>query len=166
MGTYNEDDTVNFAPITWVGVTWDKDQHLLVISMFGTKRTKENLARDGMLSANLVSTDMLELLDYFGSCSGKDGQKNAIPFEFEEGRALHVPTLNQSRWVYECKVAKTVRTGDSDTYFCKIKNVQHMEELLDRGGIDLTLLEPVVYSGMYHSVGECLGNIGDFYKAE
>jgi flavin reductase (DIM6/NTAB) family NADH-FMN oxidoreductase RutF len=163
IGTYNEDGSPNFCPITWVSVTWDTDQYLLIISMFGSKKTKENIARTGLLSANLVSTDMLELLDYFGSRSGKDGRKNALPYEHGDGAALHVPTLNASRWVYECEVCNTVRTGDSDTYFCRIKNVQFIDALQNADGIDLTLLAPVVYSGKYHSIGACLGGIGDFY---
>lgn len=32
--------------------------------MFGTKRTKKNVLRTGVLSANLVSTDILGLMDY------------------------------------------------------------------------------------------------------
>ena len=41
IGTNNEDGSYNFAPITWVSVTNEKDNdYLLVISMFGTKRTK------------------------------------------------------------------------------------------------------------------------------
>ncbi|MCL2494274.1 MAG: flavin reductase family protein [Oscillospiraceae bacterium] len=163
IGTYNEDGTPNFCPITWVSVTWDTNQYLLILSMFGSKKTKENIARTGLLSANLVSTDMLELLDYFGSRSGKDGQKDALSFEYEDGAVLRVPTLSASRWIYELDVCKTVQTGDSNTYFCRMKNVQFIEELKNADGIDLTLLAPVVYSGMYHSIGNCLGGIGDFY---
>jgi flavin reductase (DIM6/NTAB) family NADH-FMN oxidoreductase RutF len=168
IGTYNEDETPNFCPITWVSVTYDNNQYLLVISMNGGKKTKDNIARTNLLSANLVSTDMLELLDYFGSRSGKDKPKNEMTFEYEDGAALHVPTLNLSRWVYECEIDSTVQKGDTTTYFCKMKNVQYDEELKDIDGlmdIDLTVLEPVVYSGMYHSIGECLGRIGDFYKS-
>jgi len=165
IGTYNEDETPNFCPITWVGVTYGEDEFLLIISMFGSKKTKENLTRTGLLSANLVSTDMLELLDYFGAHSGKDGAKNNIAYEYEDGYVLHVPTLNLSRWVYECEIANTVQTGDSTTYFCKIANVQFIEGI-DEESIDLTVLEPVIYSGMYHSIDKCLGKIGDFYKAD
>lgn len=167
IGTYNEDGTPNFCPITWVSVTHDGEQYLLLISMNGGKKTKENIAGTNMLSANLVSTDMLELLDYFGSRSGKDGHKNDIPFDCEAGTVLHVPTLNQSRWVYECEIESTVQKGDTTTYFCKIKNVQFVEELKAKDGlrgIDLTMLDPVVYSGMYHSIDKCLGGTGDFYK--
>ena len=39
IGTYNEDGTPNFAPITWVSVTNERDdEYLLVISMAGTKQ--------------------------------------------------------------------------------------------------------------------------------
>ena len=32
----------------------------------------------------------------------------------------------------------------------------------DTFDIDLTQLDPVIYSGMYHSIGKLLGKIGDF----
>ena len=32
----------------------------------------------------------------------------------------------------------------------------------DTFDVDLTKLDPVVYSGMYHSIGKLLGRIGDF----
>ena len=32
----------------------------------------------------------------------------------------------------------------------------------DTFDIDLTRLDPVIYSGMYHSIGKLLGKIGDF----
>ena len=169
IGTYNEDDTPNFCPITWVSVTLDDNGFLLVISMNGAKRTKENIARTGLLSANLVSTDMLPLLDYFGSRSGRDGNKDAVVYDYQCGYAVAVPTLDKSRWVYECRVASTVQNGDTTTYFCRMENVQIPEEMQqadDRRGIDLTKLDPVVYSGMYHSVDKCLGKIGDFLQAD
>jgi len=42
--------------------------------------------------------------------------------------------------------------------------VQIDESIDISNGIDLTLFDPVVYSGHYHSVGENLGKIGDFYS--
>lgn len=166
-GTNNEDGTYNFAPITWVSVTNEKDDdYLLVVSMFGTKTTKRNVIRTGLLSVNLVSTDMLELMDYFGTHHAKDGKKDAVSYDVCRGEAVDVPILEASRWVYECEVVKHVETGDSATFFCRIKNVQVDERLAcnDTFEIDLTKLDPVIYSGMYHSIGELLGKIGDFTK--
>ena len=164
IGTYNKDGTANFAPITWVSVTWKVDHYMLVISMNGTKRTKQNASRSKMLSANLVSTDMLNLMDYFGSVSGKEATKDEIPYEYGSGNTLHVPTLNASKWVYECEVSDIFQTGDSDTYFCPIKDVQIDKTIDVSHGVDLTLFNPVIYSGGYHSIGKYLGKIGDFYN--
>ena len=162
IGTNNEDGTPNFAPITWVSVTHEEGSgYLLVISMSGTKATKTNVLRTGTFSANLVSTDMLPLMDYFGTHHGK---KDDMDYAVVRGEVLDVPVLDQSRWVYGCEVARSVETGDSTTFFCNIRNIQ-MDEILiceDIFDIDLTLLDPVIYSGRYHSIGKMLGKIGDF----
>ena len=167
IGTNNEDGSHNFAPITWVSVTCEKDQdYLLVISMYGTKMTKQNVIRTGSLSVNLASTDMLELVDYFGLHHAKDSKKDEISYDVCRGEVVDVPILGASRWVYECEVVRSVETGESTTFFCQIKNVQVDEDLACDGtfDIDLTKFDPIVYSGMYHSVGKLLGKIGDFSK--
>lgn len=167
IGTNNEDGSHNFAPITWVSVTNEKDDdYLLVISMFGTKTTKQNVLRTGALSVNLVSTDMLELMDYFGTHHAKNGKKDGVSYDVSRGKVVDVPILDASRWVYECEVAQAVETGESTTFFCRIKNVQVDEQLEcnDTFDVDLTKLDPVIYSGMYHSIGRLLGRIGDFAK--
>jgi len=165
IGTYSENGVANFAPITWISVTWENDYYMLVVSMNGSKQTKRNLTiNKAVLSANLVSTDMLMLMDYFGSCSGKENAKDAIQYDYSNGVTLNVPTLDMSKWVYECEVSKIGQTGDSDTYFCKIVDVSVDETIDISNGIDLTLFDPVIYSGHYHSIGECLGKIGDFYN--
>lgn len=167
IGTNNEDGTDNFAPITWVSVTNKKnDEYLLVVSMFGTKRTKQNVIRTGELSVNLVSTDMLELMDYFGTHHADDGSKNRISCNVCRGEVIDVPVLDASRWIYECKVVNSVETGESITFFCEIKNIQTDENLICNNAfdVDLTQLDPVIYSGMYHSIGKRLGKIGDFAK--
>ena len=167
IGTYDEEGNVNFAPITWVSVTgWDNDHFMLVISMFGSKKTKLNVLKTKQLSANLVSTDMLHLVDYFGSNSGNNGMKDKESYDYSDGEVLHVPTLDLSKWVYECQVKKIVQTGDSDTFFCDIKNVQIDNDIDVSDGIDLTLFDPVIYSGHYHSIGKHLGRIGDYIKED
>ena len=165
IGTNNEDGSANFAPITWVSVTHEEgDGYLLVISMSGSKMTKQNVIRTGVFSANLVSTDMLPLMDYFGSHHARDGKKDGVPYTVSRGEILDVPVLDESRWVYECEVEKTLETGDSMTFFCRIRNIQMDERLAcrDTFDVDLTILDPVIYSGKYHSIGKLLGNIGDF----
>ena len=164
VGTNNEDGSYNFAPITWVSATAGEDGYMLVVSMFGTKRTKQNVLRTGLLSVNLVSRDMLPLMDYLGTHRAEDGKKDGIPYAVSRGAVLDVPVLDESRWVYECEVAQKAETGPSVTFFCKIRNIQLDERLsfTDAFDVELTGLDPVIYSGKYHSVGQVLGGIGDF----
>lgn len=167
IGTNNEDETHNFAPITWVSITNEKENdYLLIISMFGTKRTKQNVIRTGVLSVNLVSTDMIELMDYFGTHHAKDGKKDGISYDVGRGEIVDVPVLEASRWIYECEVVQSIEIGESTTFFCRIRNIQIEEQMECRDTLDvnLTKLEPVIYSGMYHSIGKLLGKIGGFLK--
>lgn len=165
IGTYNEDGTPDFAPITWVSKTCEEgDTCLIVISMYGTKQTKQNVLRTGQLAINLATTKMLPLVDYFGQTSGKKGPKDALPYDWDKALYVDAPALDESPWVCECQVARQVTTGESDTFFCRIKNVQVAEGIdVDRWGVDLTEFDPVIYSGDYHSLGKHLGAIGDFY---
>ena len=165
IGTENEDGSANFCPITWISATCRQGyEYMLAVSMFGTKKTKENVKRTGKLSANLVTVGLLPLMDYFGTRSAKDGKKDGVPYSISRGEVIGVPVLDESPWVYECEVEKTVDVGEATTYFCRIRNVQVDESVpcKDTFDIDLTKLDPVVYSGMYHSIGKNLGKIGDF----
>ena len=167
IGTNNEDGSANFAPITWVSATCEgDDKYLLVISMFGSKRTKTNVLRSGIFSANLVSTDMLPLMDYLGTKHAKDGVNNDIPYEVVRGEILDIPVLDASRWVYECEVARSIENGESTTFFCHIRNIQIDARLdpEDTFDVDLKVLDPVIYSGRYYSLGQSLGKIGDLSK--
>ena len=76
--------------------------------------------------------------------------------------------LDDSRWVYECEVVRTLETGDSTTFFCAIRNIQMDERLecRDTFDVDLTVLDPVIYSGKYHSLGKVLGEIGEFLNPD
>ena len=165
IGTYNEDGIPNFAPITWVSETYEKDEkYLLVISMYGTKKTKQNTLRNKQLSVNMVSVPMLQLMDYFGQTSGKQGIKDALPYTYGQAECVNAPTLDLSPWVCECEVDSIVNTGESDTFFCRVRNVQVDDSVdTESKGVDLTAFNPVIYSENYHSIGEFLGSIGDFY---
>ena len=103
-------------------------------------------------------------MDYFGTKHAKDGNKDELEYGVGCGEVLDVPTLDESPWVYECEVAKSVETGESTTFFCPIRNIQMDENVNceDTFDVDLTLFDPVVYSGKYHSLGKMMGKIGDF----
>ena len=165
IGTYDDNGRANFAPVTWLSKTYEGPDDLIIISLSGTKKTKNNIKKNGCLSANLVSVDMLPLVDYLGSVSGCNGYKDELEYTYSEGKIVKVPTLDASRWVYELEVAQIVTIGDSDTFFCRIRNVQIDDSIDDTSdGVNLLTIDPVIYSGHYHALGKHLGKIGDFLR--
>ncbi len=168
IGTFNENGNANFAPITWVSATCVGEEYFIVVSMFGTKRTKENIFRTKQLTINLVSVDMLNLVDYFGSSSIKNDENKKETYSYTTSEYVNAPMLDASRWVYECEVAESVRIGKSDTFFCRIKNIQIDEKINvgDTFDVNLVPFDPVIYSGQYHSLGKHLGKIGDFLRED
>ena len=63
IGTYNEDGTADFAPITWVSHTYvDDEEPWIVISMWGTKKTKRNVQRTGQFDRNAAACRLFRLV--------------------------------------------------------------------------------------------------------
>jgi hypothetical protein len=58
--------------------------------------------------------------------------------------------------------AITMTTGEKIAALRKQRGIT--QEEIAEWGIDLTTLNPVIYSGHYQSIGKYLGTIGDFYK--
>jgi len=164
IGTYNEDGTENFAPISWVSYTIG-EPNCLVISIRGTKKTKANIARTGLLSATVVTPDMLPLVEQFNSTTYRQEIFESLDYEVEKGRALDVPLLAGARFSYECEVIETVLMGETHTYFGQIKKVNMSDKVKRLDFCDLREIDPVIYSPMnYFTVGRHLGKIGDFSK--
>lgn len=162
IGTYNEDGSENFAPISWISYTHGEPS-CLVISINGTKRTKAYITRTGVLSATVVTPDMLPLIEQFNSHTYNKELFDSLDYRIEKGNTLDVPLLSNSKFSYECKIINTVQIGNSHTYFAEIKNINASEEVQNMDFFDLRKINPVVYSPMnYFTIGEHLGKIGDF----
>lgn len=164
IGTYDENGGERFAPISWISYTWGEPS-CLVISIGGTKRTKENIVRTKLLSATIVTLDLLPFCEQFNRATYNEGKKDTFAYSIENGKILDVPLLAGAKFSYECQVIKTVEIGTTHTYFAEIKNINASEKILDLDFFDLREINPVVYSPMnYFTIGNHLGKIGDFSK--
>lgn len=162
IGTYNEDGAENFAPISWVSYTWGEPS-CLIISINGTKKTKLNIERTGVLSATVLTPDMLPLAEQFNRATYKKELSDKLEYCVENGKVLHVPLLTGARFSYECEVIKTVEIGTTHTYFAEIKSINISDEVQKLEFFDLREINPVIYSPMnYFLVGEHIGKIGDY----
>jgi flavin reductase (DIM6/NTAB) family NADH-FMN oxidoreductase RutF len=163
----NEDNTPNFGVMTWLEFTWNDKEPYLVLGIGGEKRTKTNILRTKEFSANLVTTNILKLADYFGNTKGNERKKTTLKYECKKGKELDVPILEESKWVFECKVKNEIELKGSKIFISKIKNIQIDERLKDmnREMIDLKELDPVLYAPYnYYSIKERLGGCGEWEK--
>lgn len=163
IGTYNEDGTANFAPISWISFTAGPPC-CLVISIYGKngkKHTTQNILRTGVLSATVVTPDLLPFAEQHNAATQHDHA--TLSQTFTRGHVLNVPLIEHTKWSYECEVIQTVSIGDCDTFFAKFKQVNVQEDVQMLDFIDLQKIQPVVYSpDHYFSIGDPLGRIGDY----
>lgn len=163
IGTYKENGDPNFALITWVSFC-SSDPPMFMFASVGKKITRELVDKNKMFSANLVSTEMMFLADYFGMNSGYSSNKvSDIGVEYSKGKILPVPVLNLSPWVYECQLMDIIPQGNGAIYVGEVKNIQVDEKIKDTsyGKISMTDIDPIIYApGNYYKVGKSIGQVG------
>ena len=123
-GTYREDGQPNFGLFCWFSYGWT-DQLCAMACIGENKLTLERIKEKKVFSANLVTEKLLPLADYFGTHSGHDAEKMAVPFAWEKGGALDAPVLSESPVVFELEAERIVPLNDegSTLLLCKIHNV-------------------------------------------
>ncbi len=164
IGTYDEDGNERFAPISWVSYTWGPPP-CLVVSIWGAKRTKDNIARTGLFSATVVTPDLLPLVEQCNRRTYRQEAFDAVKRREQKGTALSVPLLEGASYSFECKLLQTATIGESMTYFGQIEHINMSDEIKAMDFFDLRTINPVIYSpNNYFAVGEHLGAIGDYSK--
>lgn len=127
-GTYDEKGNPDFGLFCWFSYIWDCEMGVMCC-IGGNKLTKENIMRDKIFSANLVTEDMLPVADYLGCVSGSNPDKMKIDLDIGKGSVLNVPVLNDSPVIFELEVTDLIKKNDSDIMLCKIRNVLQDESL-------------------------------------
>ena len=128
-GTYNEDGEADFGLFCWFSYTWDKELGVMAC-IGGSKRTLDNIHRNKVFSANLVTEKILPLADYMGCVDGNKPEKmSGLNLEVEKGRVLAVPVLTASPVNYELEVKQFIPTDSGEVMLCAIRNVLQDEML-------------------------------------
>lgn len=130
-GTYDEDGRADFGLFCWFSYIWDGEMGVMAC-IGGDKLTRENIHRQKVFSANLVTEALLPLADHMGNTAGRSPDKlRAIP-ETEEGRVLPVPVLKDAPVAFELEVKQFIPLHDGEVMLCAIRNVLQ-EECLAKG---------------------------------
>ncbi len=152
-GTQNPDGSPNFGLFCWFTYC-PLEPFGVICSIGGSKRTLENIRRNGVFSANLVVEENLALADYFGTADGREDGKMDIPVDWEPGEMLKAPTLCSSPLSYELEVVQEIPIGSHDetVLLCRIRNTLKSEALLDPA---LLTEERYRLTGAVHTAIEC-----------
>ena len=127
-GTYDEQGKANFGLFCWFSYVWDGELGVMAC-IGGNKLTKENIHRDKIFSANLVTEPLLPLADYLGNNAGHSPEKMKLNLEVEEGRVLNVPILTASPVSFELEVKQFIPLKDGEVMLCNIRNVLQDDSL-------------------------------------
>ena len=129
-GTYDDQGKADFGLFCWFSYIWD-DALGVMACIGGSKLTKENIHRNRVFSANLVTEPLLPLADYLGNIPGHSPEKKNLSLEIEEGRVLPVPVLTASPVAFELEVKEFIPLKDGEVMLCSIRNVLQDESLTD-----------------------------------
>lgn len=159
-GTYDENGKPDFGLFCWFSYMWDEDELGVMCSIGGKKLTMDNIKRDKVFSACLVTEEMLPQADYLGCVSGYKEEKMKIDLDMGKGAVLNVPTLNNSPVIFELEVKQFIPMDGSEVMLCKIKNVLQDESLSSKDESDADKLARI--APVKATCGKYFGNAGDF----
>ena len=127
-GTYDENGKPEFGLFCWFSYIWDGEMGVMCC-IGGNKPTLDNIKRNKIFSANLVTQELLSVADYLGRVSGKDPDKMNIELDIGKGEVLDVPILNNSPVNFELEVTDFIQKHDGTVMLCKMRNVLQDESL-------------------------------------
>jgi len=127
-GTRDENGDPDFGLFCWFSYIWDGEMGVMCC-IGGNKPTLENIRRNRIFSANIVTEELLSVADYMGIISGKNPDKMKIDLDIGKGAVLDVPVLNNSPINFELEVTDFIEKHDGTVMLCKIRNVLQDESL-------------------------------------
>ena len=130
-GTYDDEGRADFGLFCWFSYVWDGELGVMAC-IGGEKLTKENIHKQKIFSANLVTEALLPLADYLGNTDGHDPEKMSLDLDIEKGRVLPVPILTASPVSFELEVKQFIPLHDGEVMLCSIRNVLQ-DDLLAHG---------------------------------
>ena len=125
-GTYDEQGNPDFGLFCWFSYIWDTEMGVMCC-IGGEKPTKDNIRRNKIFSASIVTEELLNAADYFGHVSGYDPDK--LKLDIGKGEVLDVPVLNASPVVFELEATDFIEKNGSTVILCKMRNVLQDESL-------------------------------------
>lgn len=130
-GTYDDEGRADFGLFCWLSYIWDGELGVMAC-IGGEKLTKENIHKQKVFSACLVTESLLPLADYFGNTDGHNPEKMNVDLAIEKGKVLPVPVLADSPVAFELEVKQFIPLEDGEVMLCRIRNVLQDDLLVEK----------------------------------
>nr|MBC7244952.1 flavin reductase family protein [Chloroflexota bacterium] len=167
MVTCGPVDKPNIITLAWVG-TVCSDPPMVGISIRPSRYSHGLVKEHGEFALNLPTTDLVRVLDYCGSVSGRKVDKFAATgLTPAPAKAIETAVIAECPVNIECKVEQILPLGTHDLFLGKIVAVQMDENVLnEQRELDLNKARPLIYgSHRYWSLGQLLGVHGFSVKS-
>lgn len=148
---------VNVAPFAWVS-TASKDPALVTVSIAPSRYSHECITHSGEFVLNLPGMDMAEVVNFCGTCSGRDVDKIAESgLNVIDSLKVTPPRIEECATHLECKVVDSLTTGDHTVFVGEVMAMSCDDDVLLEGGLlDVVRVKPLMHIGgpNYATVGE------------
>jgi flavin reductase (DIM6/NTAB) family NADH-FMN oxidoreductase RutF len=166
----NVNGVPNYMAVGFVGGV-NVTPPIFMVSLNRNHHTPKGIIENGTFSINIPTPEIIVETDYVGLVSGRKKDKSKI-FETFYGDLGTAPMITECAICYELEYLKKTEFVMDITYFGEVKNIYVDEKAYKDGKPDLSLLNPLIFSGFdgsYYKIGEKLGRawkIGAKYNKE
>ena len=160
VSAYDKGGKATAMTAAWAGICNGKPASLNV-SLREATYTHGCIKARGAFTVSIARSDQVELVDFMGMASGRDGDKFAscglTPVKAEH---VDAPYPSEFSLVFECKLVHTAELGLHTMFVGQIMDIKADEEILTDGSPDHAKLAPFMYSPLnsrYYRIGDDLG---------
>lgn len=164
IGTMNEENPT-WTLVAHIGVI---GHDRILVSLAEPHFINHLIKKNGRLSVNLVTEEMLPEADMAGSLTGNNSDKSKL-FAYELGEN-GMPLIKRANLILECQVDDIYPTPNFENFICTIDHTYVEENCLNENGKpDYTKVRPVLFefpNYQYLQMGNVIGKCLSFQKKE
>lgn len=158
VGTYDEAGKPNGMTAAWAGVCCSQPP-CIQVSLRKATYSYGNIVARKAFTVSVPSQEQVAEADYFGTASGRDGDKFAATgWTPVHSELVDAPYVAECPLVLECRLLHTLEIGRHTEFVGEVLDVKADESVLDeRGTPDIARIRPLIYapgSRAYYGVGE------------
>ena len=165
VGTYDKAGKPNAMVVAWGGICCSTPP-CVAVSLRKATYSYGNIVERKAFTVSIPGETHVKEADYFGTASGRDGDKFAATgLTPVRSDLVDAPYVAEFPVVLECRLLHTIEIGLHTQFIGEILDVKVDESVMDKDGApDVEKIRPMIFatgSRDYYGVGKCLGKAFD-----